>query len=454
MKIIEPMLLSFNGTSSIVQNAQNPEVIRKAKAGDEDAINLIIDENEGLISSIAIAELDKTPVIVDTDDLMQAGKLGFMEAIKDYDSTKGTKLTTYATYWIRSHIQQEIVAARTIRIPIKGISSTQGQRTRRVHSIHATKSDDSLPKENFLESKEEDVTSTVARNDFQREFHRKINELVKEQIITEKEKEILFMRFGVNRPSGLTLEEISETFNPPIAISKIERLINEVIEKLKLHLISLEDNLPTISQTQVAQNNALVTEVISPILIILTTTGKQTSEKEIEGALSYIRSRSDLKEILNDKIDELINQRNLNERQKQILFMYFGINQSEKYTKEQIGNSFSPPILASRVHGHINTTIRELRSSIFNTESSIYKALKKVKEELLANITELKEKGIISEREYQVLQLYFQSWFEVEKPLSYDELGLKLSPKITGEAVRQNIDRGMQKLTTGLHLSI
>ncbi|MBI1858824.1 MAG: hypothetical protein HYR97_06920, partial [Candidatus Melainabacteria bacterium] len=59
--------------------------------------------------------------------------------------------------------------------------------------------------------------------------------------------------------------------------------------------------------------------------MILTTTRRQTSEKEIEAALSYIESRSDLREILNNKIDELINQRKINERQKQILFMYFGI---------------------------------------------------------------------------------------------------------------------------------
>ncbi|MBI3307952.1 MAG: sigma-70 family RNA polymerase sigma factor, partial [Candidatus Melainabacteria bacterium] len=278
MKITEPIFLPVNG--NIVPHAQNPEVIRKAQTGNENAINIIIDENEGLICDIAITEPEKTPVLVDIDDLMQAGKLGFMEAMKEYDSTKGTKLTTYATYWIRSHIQQEIVTARTIRIPIKGVNSTQGKRTRRVHSIHATKSDDSLPKENFLESNEEDVVSTATRNDFQREFHRKINKLVQEQIITEQEKEILFMRFGINRPSGLTSEEISETFNPPIAISEIEKIINEVTEKLKTHLITLEDNSPTINQTEVAQNNIAVTESTSPVLVILTTTKRQTSEKE------------------------------------------------------------------------------------------------------------------------------------------------------------------------------
>ena len=84
--------------------------------GDKDAKKILIESNLRLVISIAKNYINKGLPFL---DLIQEGNIGLMTAIDKFDYTKGNKLSTYATWWIRQAITRAIDdKARTIRIPV------------------------------------------------------------------------------------------------------------------------------------------------------------------------------------------------------------------------------------------------------------------------------------------------------------------------------------------------
>ena len=67
--------------------------LRAAKAGDKEAAGSLIEENSGLIWSVARRFFGKG---VDPDDLYQLGCVGFLKAIEGFDENYGTRFSTYA----------------------------------------------------------------------------------------------------------------------------------------------------------------------------------------------------------------------------------------------------------------------------------------------------------------------------------------------------------------------
>lgn len=84
--------------------------------GDKDAKKILIESNLRLVISTAKNYINKGLPFL---DLIQEGNIGLMTAIDKFDYTKGNRLSTYATWWIRQAITSAINdKARTIRIPI------------------------------------------------------------------------------------------------------------------------------------------------------------------------------------------------------------------------------------------------------------------------------------------------------------------------------------------------
>lgn len=90
-------------------------LIKEAALGNNDAATKIIIRNEGLVKSVALHYKTDT---IELDDLMQEGRVGLYNAIFDFDPTRGTKFSTYATWKIRGEITDYISNyASTIRKP-------------------------------------------------------------------------------------------------------------------------------------------------------------------------------------------------------------------------------------------------------------------------------------------------------------------------------------------------
>jgi RNA polymerase sigma factor (sigma-70 family) len=91
----------------ILPEAEIRELVRRHRAGDEDAAARIIKHNERMIYRIA-RRYHSTRVCGDTplEDLMQWGRIGMMRALEDFDIERGNKFTTYAWSWVRMYISR------------------------------------------------------------------------------------------------------------------------------------------------------------------------------------------------------------------------------------------------------------------------------------------------------------------------------------------------------------
>lgn len=103
------------GRHPLLTPALEVELAQKMEAGDEEARNRLIESNLRLVVSIAKRYVGRGLSFL---DLIQAGNLGLMRAVKLFDWRKGIKLGTYATWWIRQFIVRTLEEqARTIRVP-------------------------------------------------------------------------------------------------------------------------------------------------------------------------------------------------------------------------------------------------------------------------------------------------------------------------------------------------
>ena len=83
------------------------ELIRKAKSGDQKAIDVLVSNNEGLIHKY----LRKYKVMgtLEYDDLFQSGVIGLIHSFEKFDLKSGNRLSTYATLWIKATVTREMI---------------------------------------------------------------------------------------------------------------------------------------------------------------------------------------------------------------------------------------------------------------------------------------------------------------------------------------------------------
>ena len=110
------MYLKEIGRVPLLSADDEREFATAMKNGDENAKNKIVEANLRLVVSIAKKHVGKGMAFL---DLIQEGNLGLMKAVEKFDSEKGYKFSTYATWWIRQAITRAIAdQARTVRIPV------------------------------------------------------------------------------------------------------------------------------------------------------------------------------------------------------------------------------------------------------------------------------------------------------------------------------------------------
>jgi RNA polymerase primary sigma factor len=104
------------GDGRLLTAAEERELARRKDLGDEAAKRRLIESNLRLVMSIA---RNYTNSGVPLLDLIQEGNLGLIRAVEKFDGSRGFKLSTYATWWIRQAISRAIAdQGRTIRLPV------------------------------------------------------------------------------------------------------------------------------------------------------------------------------------------------------------------------------------------------------------------------------------------------------------------------------------------------
>ena len=233
--------------------------ITRARRLVSEAKNEMIIRNLRLVVSIAKHYMGRGLSLL---DLIQEGNIGLMKAIGKYDYTRGVKLSTYATWWIRQGISRALMdQAKTIRVPVhmmesynkvakaskelisqigreaskEEIAEKLGVPTKKVEDIfRAIQNPIALQApvgyndtfEVFLEDKD---SSSPSSNAEQNEITEKILEIL--DTLTPRETQVIKMRFGIGVEKGNTLEEMGKHF--AITRERVRQIEEKALRKLK-----------------------------------------------------------------------------------------------------------------------------------------------------------------------------------------------------------------------------
>jgi RNA polymerase primary sigma factor len=238
----------------MVNNIEREE-IRVKLAKDE-----LIKANLRLVVSIAKKYVNRGLTLL---DLIQEGNIGLMKAADRYESGKGTKFSTYSTWWIRQRITRAILdQARTIRLPVhlieestrisriytkfmreKGrepspeeVAKIMGLSVVRVNEIlRAIQEPVSL--ETPILSEEKELKDVIIDEKSVSPFKTLENSEAANRIeqvlssLTEREEKIIRMRFGIGVSSEHTLEEVGKFFN--LTRERIRQIEIKALKKLR-----------------------------------------------------------------------------------------------------------------------------------------------------------------------------------------------------------------------------
>ena len=235
--------------------------LRNAVRAGEDATQTFINANLRLVVSIAKKyQSSGLPLL----DLVQEGNLGLMHAVEKFEWRKGFKFSTYATWWIRQAITRGIAnSGRTIRLPVHaGDQLTRVQKARErleaelgrspklaelAHETDMTEeelvevirygADTRSLSETLGEESDTELGELVADPNASSPFDEVASTLMGgeiEKLLTRlepREREILRLRFGLDRGEPRTLDEVGEHFN--LTRERIRQIEQRAMSKLR-----------------------------------------------------------------------------------------------------------------------------------------------------------------------------------------------------------------------------
>ncbi|QFF99467.1 RNA polymerase sigma factor RpoD [Psychrobacillus glaciei] len=263
VKINDPvrMYLKEIGRVDLLKASEEIALAERIEKGDEEARKRLAEANLRLVVSIAKRYVGRGMLFL---DLIQEGNMGLIKAVEKFDHRKGFKFSTYATWWIRQAITRAIAdQARTIRIPVHMVETINKlirvqrqllQDLGREPSPEEIGEEMDLPQEKVREilkiaqepvsletpiGEEDDshLGDFIEDADAQSPSDHAAYELLKEQLedvldtLTDREENVLRLRFGLDDGRTRTLEEVGKVFG--VTRERIRQIEAKALRKLR-----------------------------------------------------------------------------------------------------------------------------------------------------------------------------------------------------------------------------
>ena len=255
------MYLKEIGKVPLLSAEEEIELAKRMELGDMEAKKRLAEANLRLVVSIAKRYVGRGMLFL---DLIQEGNLGLIKAVEKFDYRKGYKFSTYATWWIRQAITRAIAdQARTIRIPVHMVETINKlirvsrqllQELGREPTPEEIAAEMNMPVERvreILKISQEPVSLETPigeeedshLGDFIQDDNVPVPAdvaaftLLKDQLeevlstLTEREKKVLTLRFGLEDGRARTLEEVGREFN--VTRERIRQIEAKALRKLR-----------------------------------------------------------------------------------------------------------------------------------------------------------------------------------------------------------------------------
>ncbi|MBP3964203.1 MULTISPECIES: RNA polymerase sigma factor RpoD [Paenibacillus] len=263
IKINDPvrMYLKEIGRVPLLSADDEVELAKRIENGDEEAKRRLAEANLRLVVSIAKRYVGRGMLFL---DLIQEGNMGLIKAVEKFDHTKGYKFSTYATWWIRQAITRAIAdQARTIRIPVhmvetinklvrvsrqllqelgrepspEEIAAEMDLSTEKVREIMKIAQEPVSLETPIGEEDDSHLGDFIEDQEALAPADAAAYELLKEQLedvldtLTEREENVLRLRFGLDDGRTRTLEEVGKVFG--VTRERIRQIEAKALRKLR-----------------------------------------------------------------------------------------------------------------------------------------------------------------------------------------------------------------------------
>ncbi|MCM3746351.1 RNA polymerase sigma factor RpoD [Paenibacillus pasadenensis] len=263
IKINDPvrMYLKEIGRVPLLLADDEIELAKRIEKGDEEAKRRLAEANLRLVVSIAKRYVGRGMLFL---DLIQEGNMGLIKAVEKFDHQKGFKFSTYATWWIRQAITRAIAdQARTIRIPVhmvetinklirvsrqllqelgreptpEEIAAEMDLSTDKVREIMKIAQEPVSLETPIGEEDDSHLGDFIEDQEALAPADAAAYELLKEQLedvldtLTEREENVLRLRFGLDDGRTRTLEEVGKVFG--VTRERIRQIEAKALRKLR-----------------------------------------------------------------------------------------------------------------------------------------------------------------------------------------------------------------------------
>jgi RNA polymerase primary sigma factor len=255
------LFLKDIGKVDLLTAAQEVELAKRIERGDHRAKQEMVEANLRLVVSIAKRYRNQGLPFL---DLIQEGTIGLVRAAEKFDHRKGFKFSTYATWWIRQAVARALAdKARTIRMPVHVVEKlnkiVRSERKLRAelgreptsaevaadldltvdevdHIRRSSQIPVSLEKPvgddeesefgHFLTDENEPLPEEYVEETLRKDTLKRILAM-----LSQRERRVLELRYGLNGERPRTLDEVGRTFN--VTRERIRQIENQTLKKLR-----------------------------------------------------------------------------------------------------------------------------------------------------------------------------------------------------------------------------